>query len=110
MPQKKKRSSERYPLKVTIRMGPAFECGPDDLACYESINISAGGALLKTPSPLPVGTDVQIELELPLELIRDMVTQKAKIQLQGSVIRHDEDGMAVCFSKDYKVTPVYEPV
>ena len=93
MPRETTRQHERYPLQVTIRVGPAAETDPLKQICYETTNVSAGGALLKTPSPLPVGTEVNIELELPLDAIRDIVTQKAKIQLRGSVVRQEEGGM-----------------
>ena len=108
MPENKKRAHERYPLEVNIRIGPAFECDPEEQECYQTINVSAGGALLRTSKPLPVGTELTIELELPLEVIQNMLTKRAKIMLNGSVVRLEDDGMAVSFDRKYSVSPVVD--
>jgi len=69
-------------------------------------NVSAGGAFFHTDKPLPAGTQVKIDLILPLDRLRKIRGTKACLKIDGKVLRSDEKGMAVCFNKRYKILPL----
>jgi hypothetical protein len=68
-------------------------------------NISSAGAFLITNSPLPVGTDIELNFLLSQEeLSNGTKNRKVTIRTVGKVIRADEEGMAVEFDKLHKVS------
>lgn len=62
---------------------------------YEVLNISEGGIFLEAKAPLPIGTDVNVSLEL--------VSLEKKFEMTGVVIRHGVvdgiAGMAIEFTR-----------
>jgi hypothetical protein len=68
-------------------------------------NISSGGAYFHTTQPLPEGTQVKIDLVLPLDKLRKLKEEhkKAYIKVTGKVLRTEAEGMAVCFDEDYQI-------
>jgi len=71
-------------------------------------NICSGGALLETSSSLPLGTEVNLDLVLPLEKFKHLDAQKAHIAVSGEVIRSDKNGLAVCFDEHYRISAITE--
>ena len=69
-------------------------------------NICAGGAYFHTTQPLPKGTQVKIDLVLPLDKLRKLKKKhkEAYIKVTGTVIRTESEGMAICFEEDYQIT------
>lgn len=69
-------------------------------------NICSGGAYFHTTQPLPKGTQVKIDLVLPLDKLRKLKKEhkKAYIKVTGTVLRTESEGMAICFEKDYQIT------
>jgi hypothetical protein len=68
-------------------------------------NISSAGAFLITTSPLPVGTDIELNFLLSQqELSNGTKNRNVTIRTIGKVIRTDEEGMAVEFDKLHKVS------
>jgi len=68
-------------------------------------NICAGGAYLKTNSPLPLGTEVKMNVTLQLDSLGELKGRLSIIDVSGSVIRTDPHGMAICFNRKYKILP-----
>ena len=68
-------------------------------------NICAGGAFLQTNKPLSVGTDVKMDLILSLDNLQEMGGRRSRIDVSGSVVRTESQGMAVCFDKKYTIEP-----
>ena len=68
-------------------------------------NICSGGAYFKTEKPLSVETDVKLDIILPLGKFNNVKGKISHIEVSGSVIRTDQQGMAICFDKNYKITP-----
>jgi hypothetical protein len=68
-------------------------------------NVCAGGAFFKTGKPLSVGTDLKINLIVPLDRITNLEGKQSCIGVSGSVIRTEDQGMAVCFGKKYRIKP-----
>lgn len=69
-------------------------------------DVSAGGAFLYTDSPLPEGTELVIDLVLLTDEIKKMQGDQVLIKFQGSVVRCESEGMAVCFNKRYNILPL----
>ena len=69
-------------------------------------NICAGGAFLQTDKPLPVGTDIEMKVILPLDNLPSVQSRRSRIDVSGSVIRTESQGVAVCFDKRYQISPV----
>jgi len=66
-------------------------------------NICAGGAFVQTEQPLPVETEITMDLILPLDKLQKMGGRRSRIDVSGSVIRTEAEGMAVSFFKNYRI-------
>ncbi len=69
-------------------------------------DICAAGAFLQTDQPLPVGTDIEMNLVLPLDHLPKIENKRSRIDVSGAVIRTESEGMAVCFDKKYQISPM----
>lgn len=69
-------------------------------------NVCSGGAFFHTDHVLPVGMEVKVDLVLELEDLKKTAGDKALIEVRGRVLRCDPPGLAICFDKKYKITPV----
>jgi len=72
----------------------------------QTIDICAGGALFQTTETVPLGTDIRVDLVLPLDRFKEIKTKRALIEVSGKVIRKENNGMAVCFDNRYKISPI----
>ena len=63
-------------------------------------NISSTGALISADLPLAVGTTLEIDIDIPLEALRALKGDKAKVALKGEVVRISGRGTALAFGKD----------
>ena len=110
MPELGKRKMERFSLELPARIsiaGKAEKKEPESLECITS-DISAGGAFFHTDQPLPVGTEMHIDLVLPLDELKKIEGKRASIKVKGAVVRIGEKGMAICFDEKYKISPLVE--
>ena len=106
-----KRKLERYDLKIPakIRMGDfSQEDQEKEISDLTTSDISSGGAFFHTTEPLPKGTDVKIDLILPLDKLKKMSEDSlhALIKVTGTVIRTESGGMAICFDRNYQISPL----
>jgi hypothetical protein len=53
---------------------------------------------------MSVGTDVKLDIILPLDKLHKLGGKISRIKVSGSVIRTDQQGMAICFDKNYKIS------
>ena len=69
-------------------------------------NVCSGGAYFYTPQPLPEGTQVKIDLVLPLDKFKKLQDEhkQAYIKVTGKVLLSESEGMAICFDKDFQIT------
>ena len=100
-----KRKMERFSLKVPARFIWTDTVSKQEALELITSNICSGGAFFKTEKPLSVGTDVKIEIILPMIKSKNVKSNRASIYVSGSVIRSDQQGMAVCFEKKYHISP-----
>jgi hypothetical protein len=103
-----KRQIERFNLSV-----PAFVTLKDPHSSELKIptelrtrNISAGGAFMKTNKPYDIGSEVDIDLHLAFFTGNADHERRSNIHVSGSVIRIEQDGMAIQFDDKYQISPL----
>lgn len=97
-----RRQLERFVLQV-----PAIIRAPKEKVRQGATrDISAFGAYLVTDRNFKEGTAVTMEIELPVERFAQMLQQMrgVKLFIKGVVVRSEADGMAVRFSRKYRIT------
>ena len=101
-----KREMERFTLELPALISIMDE--NENQRAFEVMisNICSGGAFFKTDNPLSVGTDVKMDLILPLDKFKRFVSKKSRVDVSGSVIRTTDQGMAVCFDKHFQISPL----
>ena len=67
-------------------------------------DICAGGAFLMTKQPFTIGTEVMIEVVLPMEDNLNFNTENhCLIKVKGLVLRADSTGIAISFHKNFQI-------
>ena len=100
-----RRNMERFDLELSALLSINDESGNQRAVEVTTRNICSGGAFFKTDNPLPVGTDVKMDLILPMEKLDTGKVNRSHIDVSGFVIRSEKHGMAVCFNNRYKIEP-----
>jgi hypothetical protein len=102
-----RRRLERFDLALpaVIRSGAPYGEGEEAITRLLTKNICEGGAYFSTSQPLSEGTEVRVELILPLsELkLKRVKEDKSLISVDGTVLRTEVKGMAIGFSKSYAI-------
>ena len=78
----------------------------EGLRKLQTIDICAGGAFFQTSETVPLGTEISVDLVLPLDRFKEIKTKRALIEVRGKVIRKENNGMAVSFESRYKISPI----
>ena len=101
-----KRSVERFDLELPATIEFTNVDHEEMLDNLLTTNVCSGGAYFYTPQPLPIGTQVKIDLVLPLEKLRKLKDEHkhAHIKVTGKVLRSGSEMMAICFDEDYQIT------
>ena len=104
-----KRGLQRFDLELPARIRVSgYEKRDLDL---KTSDISSGGAFFHTPQPLEKGTNVRIDLVLPIDgLLKHLEkahveSGKTIIKISGTVLRTQPEGMAILFDKGFKIEP-----
>lgn len=103
-----KRQLERFNLSV-----PAFVTlkGPQSSELktpteLRTRNVSAGGAFMITHEPFDIGSEMEIDLHLAFFTGNAEHERQSNIHVSGSVIRIEQDGMAIQFDDKYQISPI----
>ena len=108
MPEIIKRKMERFSLELPAKISVVGNRDePTSLEATTS-DVSAGGAFFHTDQPYPVGTEMRVDLVIPLDELKKLQGKRASIKLKGAVIRISEDGMAISFEEEYKISSLAE--
>lgn len=101
-----RRRLERFDLVMPAVIELINERQDERMIHLLTTNICSGGAYFHTNQPLPEGTQVKIDLVLPLENLVKLKKEhkKAFIKVTGKVLRTESEGMVICFDKDYQIT------
>jgi len=99
------RRLERFDLEMPATIELLTSEREQSLLNLRTTNICSGGAYFHTTQPLPEGTQVKIDLVLPLEKLKKLKKEhkKAYIKVTGKVLRTESEGMAICFDQDYQI-------
>ena len=100
-----KREMERFDLELPALLSMMDESGNQRAVEFMISNICSGGAFFKTDEPLSVGTEMKMDLILPLNRFNKTGGKRSHVDVSGSVIRTEKQGMAVCFDKKYCIKP-----
>lgn len=106
---KEQRHLERFELKLPARVEVIASKKVARKEILEDLwtgDISAGGAYFHTPQPLSEGTEVKIDLILPLDRLKKLQGNRACVKISGRVARVRSDGMAIRFNKRFKIVPL----
>ena len=109
MDEREKRKLARFELEIPAKIEVLAEGRKEEeegLSLLTS-DISSGGAFFHTSQPLPEGTDVKIDLVLPLDRLKELKEDcdHVYIKITGTVLRSESDGMAIYFNDDYHFIP-----
>ena len=108
---KERRKLERFNLQLPAKIESIASDGEmnnREISNIMTMDICSGGAFFQTTAPLPEGTEVKIDLILPLdnqEKIKDDF-KHVFIAVTGTVLRSEQKGMAVCFNRHYQIRPL----
>lgn len=102
-----KRSLERFDLALPaiIRSGAPYGDGEESITRLLTKNICEGGGYFPTSESFPKGTKVRVDLILPLtgSTLKRLKKDRAKVSVDGTVLRSEAKGMAIGFSKRYAI-------
>ena len=100
------RKVERFDLELPATIELLDEDREEKVYNLLTKNVCSGGAYFHTSQPLPEGTQVKIDLVLPLEKLKKLQKnhKQAYIKVTGKVLRSELEGMAICFDKDFQIT------
>jgi len=104
MSQLGKRKLERFSLELPARISVVDEKEEAASVDATTSDVSAGGAFFHTDQPYPVGTEMQVDLVLPLDELKKLAGKRASIKLKGAVVRIGDNGMAISFEDDYEIS------
>ena len=97
---------DRFALELPAWISIIDESGEPQTFEAVTKNICAGGAFFRTEQSLTVGTAVKMNLILSLYNILKTETISSRIDVSGSIIRKELEGIAVCFDDQYQIMPV----
>ena len=102
---KDKRRLKRFDLEIPATIELMDSDREEGTVNLRTSNMCSGGAYFHTTKPLPEGTQVKIDLVLPLDRLKRLEDgcKQAYIKITGRVLRSGSKGMAICFDEDYQI-------
>ena len=102
---KEKRRLERFDLEIPATIELLALDKEEKILNLLTSNMCSGGAYFHTTQPLPEGTQIKIDLVLPLDKLKGLREdcKEAYIKVTGRVLRSESKGMAICFDEDYQL-------
>lgn len=99
------RAMDRFRLKIPAQASVVDGDGVEQIGDFETCDICAGGAFLNTNEPLPVGSEIKLDLVIAIDELRKVKGNKVTIKVKGEVVRVEDDGMAVKFGEKFEIIP-----
>jgi len=106
MNESDRRKMERFDLKLPTKLSWKGKGSKHESIEVMTSNICAGGSYLLTDRALLKGTKVRMDLILELDRVHELRGRGSHINVSGFVARTDHQGMAICFDKNYKISPI----
>jgi hypothetical protein len=98
------RAMKRFDVKLPVRIDLYEEEAETSPILLWTTNVSADGAYLQTDAPLQLGSKVRGHLILPF--VTEKNDFRNAVEVTGSVIRVEDNGMAISFGRDYQLRPI----
>jgi hypothetical protein len=99
-----RRSLERYELQASTEIALMASTGEVVLPHLLTRDISSSGAFVLTRVQLPVGSDVRVRFVLHSRSAGGKPQRKARVNVNGQVVRMDSDGVAIRFAHRFSIT------
>jgi len=93
-----KRQNERFNLEVPLNLKIADGSANKENIKLKTKDISSSGALVLSDLPLDEGATLEIDIDIPLDILKDIKGNSAKVSIKGQVIRISEHGIALSFN------------
>jgi len=106
MPMKDRRKLERFNLELIVEITVETAEQMMKVLHLRTRDISSGGAFLYGVNPLPKGTPVKVDLTLSADRLKRLMGAQAHVETRGIVKRSEPSGMAICFTKDYRMISI----
>lgn len=105
MPGLDKRRMERFSLKIPAKL--QIKDKPDNKPLeLTTKDVCSGGAYFNTTQPAPIGTEVDVQLVIPISELKKIDADNVVITVSGSVLRANDKGMVVAFNNNYSIAPL----
>lgn len=117
-----RRKQERFFLSLEAKISQLHDennPGEEKFLSTVAANISCGGAYLRFTPPLPLASRIKVEFHVTVDDLKKLKivasahtlkqlanSPRVWVQATGVVIRHDQDGMAIIFDKNYQFGPM----
>ena len=95
-----KRKNERFNLAVPLNLKVNNRSIEKDNFKFKTKDISSSGAFVPASMPLDEGTTIEIDIDIPLDTLKEIKGNSAKVSLKGHVIRISGQGVALSFNQD----------
>jgi hypothetical protein len=107
---KERRKLERFSFEVPAKLEVAVSGEGNRVFDLPTSDICAGGAFFRMEEALPEGTKVNIDLILPLDRLKELISHnRVNVKVKGTVVRSGSAGIAICFEEDYQIVPLHAP-
>ena len=103
-----KREVERFDLSLEAFVLADHDPPKTQPRMLMTRDVSMNGVYLLTDEPFPIGTEVKVDVVLPLQSLMHSANQKALIKASGAVLRTDGEGMAIRFDENSRFLPFSE--
>lgn len=99
-----RRKIERFGIHAPARVETALQSGDCRTFSLMTRDLSSSGAFVSTQEPLGEGVKVKLELQLTLRSLQRFAGagERAKVLVRGTIVRSDENGMAIAFQGRHK--------
>jgi hypothetical protein len=98
------RRMERFSLELSAQLQTMGATAAAPVPSH-STDISACGGFFVTDSRLPVGTEVMVDLFIPLDALKKG-REKTRVHVSGIVVRTADNGVAISFDEQYQIFPL----
>jgi hypothetical protein len=105
---RERRKHERFEIDLPARV-EVMTTGGKQILDLSTKNVCAGGAFFTTHQTIALGTNVRVKLAVSSRSLRDRTGVETLVQLEGVVMRIEPTGVAIRFSKDYKIMKLQDP-
>jgi len=102
---KERREFERFDLQLPVSVETEPPNRENEIFALKAGNISAGGVLFHAGRPLSEGTRVRLSIILEIEKLKKLTGSQCHINVKGTVVRSEEEAMAVRFQPNYDIIP-----